>query len=781
MPTRLQDKRDWAIDSGLMPMHLAPHNEGERYIMLDGGYYEFCLDLDAEGGTESEYNSYAWSSDVKNYIRVAENDVTVYNWKSHRSDTMKLALIEQKFNQFLKIINSTSINSSDDVTPFLLGLFAQLRNLTQETKQPKEAMNLLFKLLVSIEEEHLDAEVCRRWSIIDTVLPNGFDMLVESIRKGPLQIKPNLDYILRHGSGRLFEVAHRTALSFNPQWDLFGGISTELTLADSSSYSSLHYTPRYLVRSIVENSLKQLNKDLDRIRIFDPACGSGAFLQEALKQLKELNFPGKIEVIAFDNSDMAVSTTKFLLSYEQRKQWNEQQLTYQVDIHDSVVTDWPECDLLLMNPPYIAMELMKDSETKDAVRETLKDLNMKKRPNMAAAFLYKAVKTLGANGVLGTVLPSSLLLLEQYQSLREAVRSMCDLDIIAKLGNFAFSDALTDASIVIAKRQNPTHSIPLTVWCKNQEGVPFNAIRGLRKMQYDNLTSRIEDDYNIYTPSRFPVVGETWNTIPMKDDRLVQQLKVRVGTGDLKPLSEVFIVKQGIITGIRDIFEISDIQHDNIPEKEKKLFRNIASSLTIEDGQIRKDTYLWYPYNKKGLIVETEDQLRQFEWVYNWLEPHKIDLLKRSGIKNWWEPTRPRTWQFEPAMRLCSKRFGDSTSFAIAPSDFVIKDGNAFLFKSDNVIKSDYYFYLAYFSSSTFEHLLSIYARTLMKGYDLGNRNIKDIPIVDVTGNPNIRTSYAYQKLVELAEMYSEGIPIRKDKFGYLVDSFYPGYGEEKQ
>ena len=780
MPTKLLEKKDWAIDSGLLPMHLAPHNMGERYIMLDGGYYEFCLDLDIEDCTASDYNSYAWSSDVKNYIRVQGENVSVYNWKNRRCDTMKLALVEQKFHQFLKIINSTSINSSDDVTPFLLGLFAQLRNLTQETKQPIVAMNLLFKLLVSIEENNIDADVCKRWNVIDIVLPNGFDRLVDSIRKGALQIKPNLDFILRHGSGRLFEMAHRTALSFNPQWDLFGGISTELTLSDTSNYSSLHYTPRYLVRSIVENSLKQINKEQEVIRIFDPACGSGAFLQEALKQLKEQNFHGKIEVFAYDNSDMAVSTTKFLLSYEQRRQWDEQHMTYQVDVRNSVVTDWPKCDLLLMNPPYIAMELIKDSITKDAVRETLKELNMKKRPNMAAAFLYKAIKSLNVNGVLGAVLPSSLLLLEQYQSLRESIRSMFDLDIIAKLGNFAFSDALTDASIVIAKRRDPTFSIPLTVWCKNQEGAPFNAIRGLRKMQYDNLTSRIKVDYNIYTPSRFPVVGETWNTIPMKDDRLVQQLKTRVGTGDLKHLSEVFDVKQGIITGIRDIFEVSDIQYEDIPKKERKLFRNIASSFTIEDGQIKRSNYIWYPYNKRGLIIENEDQLRQYEWTYCWLAPHKTELLNRSGIKNWWEPTRSRTWQYEPAMRLCSKRFGDSSSFAIASSEFVIKDGNAFIFKSENAVKSDYYFYLAYFSSSTFEHLLSIFARTLMKGYDLGNRNIKDIPIIDVTENSGIRTTYAYQKLVELAEMYSKGIPITKEKFGHLVDNFYPGYEEEK-
>ena len=774
MLTRLRDKRDWAIDSGLMPMHLAPRNEGDRYIMLDGGYYEFCLDLDAETKKENDYNSFAWSSDVKNYIRVSGDDVTVYNWRSRRSDTMKLQLVEQRFNQFLKIINSTSINSSDDVTPFLLGLFAQLRNLTQETRQPVEAMNLLFKLLVSIEEERLDEDVCKKWKIVDTVSPYGFDRLVESIREGALRITPNLDLILRHGSGKLFEVAHRSALSFDTQINLFGEVSSDISLAVPNSYSSLHYTPRYLVRSVVENSLKSLDLRRDSIRLFDPACGSGAFLQEALKQLKELEYDGRIEVVAYDNSEIAVSTTKFLLAYEQRKQWDDNQMQYRVQVCDSITSEWPECDLLLMNPPYISMEQMKDSATKDAVWDVMKDFNVKMRPNMAAAFLFKAVKALKDGGVLGSVLPSSLLLLEQYLSLREAIVDLCDLDIVAKLGNFAFNDALTDASILVAKRLNATHKTPLTLWCKNQDGVPFNAIRGLRKMQYDNLSSRIEEDFNIYTPSRFPIVGETWNTVPQRDDLLVQQLKVRLETRDLRLLQDIFKVKQGIITGAREVFEIDGFQYDEIPDKEKKFFRNIASSTTISDGQIRKDCFIWYPYDKKGLYIKTEKQLEQLEWAYHWLFPHKDELSKRSGDKNWWEPVWPRTWQFEPNIHLCSKRFGDSSSFAIASEDYVIKDGNAFLFNSENVVKSDYYFYLAYFSSSTFEHLLSIYARTLMKGYDLGKRNIKNIPIVDVSTNPSIRSTYVYQRLVELAKMYSEGIPVGKDKFGMLVDSFYP-------
>ena len=160
MSAILSNKRDWAIESGMMPMHLAPQNAGERFIMLDGGYYEFCLDYDAEDMSQADYNSFAWSSDVKNYVRVAGKNVTVYNWRSRREDTMPLSVIEQKFNQFLNILFKSNINSSDDVTPFLLGLFAQLRNLTQETKQPVEAMNLLFKLLVSLEEEHFDADIC---------------------------------------------------------------------------------------------------------------------------------------------------------------------------------------------------------------------------------------------------------------------------------------------------------------------------------------------------------------------------------------------------------------------------------------------------------------------------------------------------------------------------------------------------------------------------------------------------------------------------------------------
>lgn len=773
MATRLIDKRDWAFESGLLPMHLASKNQYERYIMLDGGYYEFCLDLDVEDKSEAEYNSFAWSSDVKNYLRVKGEEVTVFNWHSRRADVLKMSVIEQKFPRFLEILRYNSISTPDDVTPFLLGLFAKLRNLTQESTMPVEAMNLLFKMLISIDEEHLDAGVCEKWNIADASLPSGFDAIVERIREGAMRIKPNLDFILRHGSGRLFEIANRTALTFDRQFDLFDGVSSKIILDCPENYSSLHYTPRYLVRSIVENALKQMSTEETTLRIFDPACGSGAFLLEALKQLKENNYNGRVEVVGYDNSPIAINTTKFLLSYERRMQWDDAQLSYEAVTCDSLTKGWPKSDIILMNPPFIAMELLKDSVAKDAVWSTLNDLKIKRRPNMAAAFLYKAVKSLSNGGVIGAVLPSSLLLQEQYLPLRQAISEMCRLDVVAKLGNYVFSDALTDSSFLVAQKDASNGKQPLTLWCKNQEGIPYKAVRGLRKMQYDGLSNKIESDYNIYIPSRFPLVGETWNTVPLKDDRLMRTLNHCLITGSLCKLDDVFDVKQGIITGIRDVFEISELQYSEIPQNERKLYRKIASSQTIEGGRIKESSYIWYPYDRSGSIIKTENQLCRYEWTYAHFSKHRAALESRRGTNSWWELTRPRTWQFKPEMRLCSKRFGDASSFAIARPDCVVKDGNAFLFKSKKFVKDDYYFYLSYFSSSVFEHLLSIFARTLMKGYDLGNRNIKMIPIANVFANPSLRTTYEYCKLADLGKLYAAGESVEKEDLGYLVENFY--------
>ena len=150
MNHRVNETQFWAEGSGLLPIRLSPVLNKAQYILLDGGLYDFCLDLTGEEADAAKFYSAAWSSDVKNYITVRDEKATVYNWSRKKPESVALNVLQDKFQAFLKILNSTSYRTSDDVTPFILGLFAQLRNLTQERREPVEALNLLFKLLISL-------------------------------------------------------------------------------------------------------------------------------------------------------------------------------------------------------------------------------------------------------------------------------------------------------------------------------------------------------------------------------------------------------------------------------------------------------------------------------------------------------------------------------------------------------------------------------------------------------------------------------------------------------
>ena len=137
------------------------------------------------------------------------------------------------------------------------------------------------------------------------------------------------------------------------------------------------------------------------------------------------------------------------------------------------------------------------------------------------------------------------------------------LDKAAQLGNFVFSEALTDTSFLLARKQNDAAYVPLNIWCSNREQSAFEAMRGWRKMQYDNAPQRINEHFNIYTPSRFPIVKESWKVLPQDDDLFSQAIKARELQGDLRPLSSIFDVRQGVIKGNRNLFEIDEFEYDS--------------------------------------------------------------------------------------------------------------------------------------------------------------------------------------------------------------------------
>ncbi len=771
----LKDIETWRSNFGLLPIKLNPLIKDDKFLMLNGGLGDFCLKT-SPLGEESLDNIYreSWSANTKNYLFIDEDSIKVSNWYDSKVEKIPKNKIESNLSQFYKYLSTKSYGTQNDVVPFILDIFRQLRNLTFETKDSSEAVNLLFHLLISLEEDYSQIDT-NFWEIASAKLPDKFEYFVELLNQGVRNIKPNLDIILRHTAGALFQEAHREVIYFNPHRDLFGGVSNKLeTRIDA--YSSIHYTPQYIARSIVENVLESIDLNCKELSILDPSCGSSEFLVEVLKQLKNLNYTGKLKVKGFDTSDSAIRTSKFLLAYENRKQWKNKIELDVRKVNDSLVEDWDENDIILMNPPFISWELLKSKESRDNILMTLNGVVKRKRPNQATAFFYKACQSLTENGLIGCVLPTSIFYSEIYSDLRNKLSQEVSFKVLAKLGNYVFEDALTDVSLFIATNSKST-LLPKLIWTKNEKGIVQEALRDFRKMNANNEQSIDNKNFSIYTPSYFPILNNSWKIISLKENDFIKELDIYYKAGKLSKVSEIFNVRQGALLGAKNVFKISKDDYEHLSNKEEqKNFQPVLTNSSIRTGKTTIYEYVWFPYNKNGLIFKEENELSNLEFYNTNLLPNKELLQKRKGINSWWSLTRPRNWQFIRKPRLYSNRFGNSDSFAFdKKGNCIIEEGNAFIPKKD-FETSDYYFYLSCFTSNVFDSLLSIHSKPIMSGFDLGKMQIKNIPIPNVHQN-NLRQNEAYLKLVEIGKELDNGNSFVKPVINDILKSyFYPNF-----
>lgn len=759
----------WKQNYGLLPLHLKDVAE-RRFIMLNGGYGDFCLQT-IEDGNVDLFNEYSWSSNTKNYLIVEKDNIKIVNWLNSGYETVSKKAIETNLGKFYKYLLSKSYKTQNDVVPFVIDIFKQLRNETNEKQNPKNAISILFQLLISLENDNLRDIPDKFIDFEKAHLPNNFEHYRHRLLSGVKSIKPNLDLILRHTSGALFQEAHKEVLYFDLQRDLFGGVSSKL-ITKNDSYSSIHYTPPYLARTIVENALKEIDLSSPTIKILDPSCGSSEFLIEALKQLKFLGYKGKITLVGYDSSPSAIETSKFLLHYENKTQWDGN-IDLQIGLVDnSLSIDWEiNNDLILMNPPFVSWEQLKSKDSRDLLKDVLGSSFVKGKPNQASAFFYKAILSLNATGVLGCVLPSSLLTFDSYKYLRNEISGSVDLKLLAKLGNYVFDDALTDVSLFIGKKpQSKTY--PRVIWTRNEKGIVPEALRELRKLQFNNENAKIESNYNIYTPKIFPFLKNSWKIISHSEDVFIRNLEIFVAEKKLIRLSEIFNVNQGLRQGNRDAFKISKVTY--MLENNKSLFRPVVDNSAVNKGVIVDTNYIWYPYNKDGMIFKEEDALEDVSFFKENLKPMESILKNRSGINEWWGHTRPRNWQFEKKRKLVSTEFGNSESFAFDKAgDFVVERGNAWIPKK-KFETDEYYFYLAIFSSSIFDILLSIYSKQLAGGnwYDLGAKYTSDIPLPDITRINKEETNYL--KLVQLGKELEKGNSSAIYSINDEVQKLYP-------
>ncbi|MCI0513132.1 SAM-dependent methyltransferase, partial [candidate division KSB1 bacterium] len=424
----------WKQSFGLLPIHLIPTLPDEpSFIMLNGGCGDFCLKTQTAEMSQEECHSLAWSCNTKNFVVLNESSVYIFNWTKDQPEIIAKKQVEDNFDKFYKYLVSNNYRSEHDIVPFVIDIFKQFRNLTQERTHAVAALNLLFVLLAGLEEDVYVLNF-NKWGLESIEIPQNFDAYTNRLKNGFSNLKPVLDLIIRHASGILFQEAQKEVLFFDGQLDFWGAFSSKIN-SEKQRYSSVHYTPPYLARTIVENAIRELDTTKPILKIFDPACGSSQFLVEVLKQLHENGYIGKVQITGWDSSLAAINISNFLLHYEKRTIWKER-LDFHIQlVEDSLQEEWNNnYDLILMNPPFVSWEQL-DKDSREAVRQVLGS-KIIGRPNQASAFFYKAIQALNRDGKIGCVIPSSLLTSDAYQKLRNDADDLISIDLIGKLGNF---------------------------------------------------------------------------------------------------------------------------------------------------------------------------------------------------------------------------------------------------------------------------------------------------------------------------------------------------------
>lgn len=760
---QLHDINNWKNNLGLLPVNLFSSGQNNKFILLNGGYGDFCIDVDADKSKE-EYYSYAWSSNSKNFVTINGDEIYLYNWLKEKEENYKISLVQDNLPKFYSYLLKDSYKSEYDIVPFIIDIYRSLRHLTKEQEEGNQAINQLLILLIAYEENtdfnNIDYE---KWGVNNPLILKGLENYLESLKNGLYfnnkKLNTNIDLLLRHSAGHLFQEAQKESFFYNRNLTLWGTYDSDYD-SKNKQYSSFHYTPSFLARSIVEYSLSKLNiHEKGSLKILDPACGSSEFLLEVLKQLKSLGYNGQIEINGWDSSDSAINISNFLLTYEKRE-WGDN-LTVTIEkVENSLTREWGnDYDLVLMNPPFLSWELMKKEE-REIVSEILGE-SSRKKPNLASAFVSKSIQCLKADGILGTVVPSSILLMDSYKNLRNDIKETISLLLVGKLGNFVFEHALTDVSIIIGKRPT-SHTTPLLMWTKNEKGIVTDALRDLRKINYNQLPYiKTNRSHSIYIPDEYPI-NENWKVNSYKEQELRKKLQKLSLLGKLKTVQEIFNVRQGIRTGNNQIFIIKNELYFQIPENERTYFKPSADNESIKKGTITIKNYIWYPYDSNGMRLINENDLQtHIPYFYdNYLLPNKKNLISRSrkDINTWWHLSEHRSWLRDNYPKLVSTEFGRAGSFAFDENgNFAVERGNGWLPKKEFDEIEDYYFYLSVFNSTFFEELLSIYSKQLAGGkwYDLGKLHTKDMPIPLIS--EDLRSSFVFERLVYFGKLICKG------------------------
>jgi len=251
----------------------------------------------------------------------------------------------------------------------------------------------------------------------------------------------------------------------------------------------IYYTPTYIVDYIVRNTLGELlkqSKEIDKIKVLDPACGSGSFLIKAFDVISEFykekigeeKFDRQIKnsiltnnIYGVDLDPKAVEIAQLNLFLKIGEKGELPKLRENIRCGNSLIDDqsiaedrafkWKEkfkeimdeggFDVVIGNPPYgaefsnIEKEFLKTRYSKD------------KTGNSASFFILKGLELVKENGYFAYIVPKQLTYISSWKYVR---KKLLDTHLVKVIDvSEAFQDVELEQIVFIIKKQKPSDRV----------------------------------------------------------------------------------------------------------------------------------------------------------------------------------------------------------------------------------------------------------------------------------------------------------------------------------
>ncbi|MBE7691571.1 Eco57I restriction-modification methylase domain-containing protein [Tenacibaculum finnmarkense] len=564
------------------------------------------------------------------------------------------------------------------------------------------------------------------------------------------------------------------------------------------------YTPKYITKYIVDNTVGKLciekkielgikeddyfkgrknrNKTtiiklvsfldvyrdwLLKLTICDPACGSGAFLNQALDFLiKEHTYIDELKtkllgggfifpdientileknIFGVDLNEESVEIAKlslWLRTAQPRRKLNN--LNSNIKCGNSLIdsktvagdkafnweNEFPQIfenggfDVIIGNPPYVRQELFK--EIKPYLEKNYKCYNSV--ADLYTYFIEKGINLMNEKGLFSFILPNKFLKATYGKNIRKVMKEDANLELLLDFDDYpVFADATTYPIIYILNKKSDNKAKTFLFSEINKRDNTNDPIITLENkkhlVSYDSLTD------------------EMWNFIDITSFKLLEKIKKdSISLGDFVD-KKVF---RGLTTGRNEAFIIDSEKREELISKN---FKNKEQIKVLATGkEVKRNTF---NFQDKYLLFTGYDLdiPNNFPDIKEELDNYKAELIKRydQGV-NYWNLRACAYYEEMQQPKIIYPRINNRGNF------YLDEKGEVFLLDNNFFISTDSKSLLAFLNSKLVFFYLENICTTLQGGfYDFRRDKITTIPISNNFKNIDLELSVLSEKLINLS------------------------------